>query len=172
MRVGLKADLLGPAGSLPSLVLASTLTPSIAHGHRTTRRAIAALVAVGAGTVLGIAAWLEPSGDGLGTHTQLGVPACGWVSGMGLPCPTCGMTTAFAHAADGNLLESLQCQPAGGILAIATAMALIGGLYVLFTAQTVAPLLRPVGRPAFWWGVGALILSAWLWKIAAFRSWI
>ena len=39
------------------------------------------------GGVLGFAAYLTPSAEGLGTHTQLGMPSCGWIHTMGIPCP-------------------------------------------------------------------------------------
>ncbi|HMN95511.1 MAG TPA: DUF2752 domain-containing protein [Phycisphaerales bacterium] len=141
------------------------------------RRSVAAVVAAASGALLGIAAWLTPSPEGIGTHRQLGVPECGWITGMGLPCPTCGMTTAFAHAADGDLLESFRCQPAGAVLAVVTAMVLLSSLLVAVTGRSIAPLLRLGGRPltttpAFWTSVGSLILFAWGWKIAMVRGWL
>ena len=47
--------------------------------------------------VLITAAFLTPSGEGHGTHTQLGLPPCGFLASTGLPCPGCGLTTSFAH---------------------------------------------------------------------------
>ena len=82
---------------------------------------VAAAVALAAAGPLVLAAWLEPAAAGLGTHEQLGLPACGWVAAAGIPCPSCGMTTAFAHAARGDLLGSFLVQPAGAILALAAA---------------------------------------------------
>ena len=43
------------------------------------------------------AALLTPSPTGHGTHTQLGLPPCGFLVFTGYPCPGCGLTTAFAH---------------------------------------------------------------------------
>ena len=60
---------------------------------------------------------------------------CGWITAMNLPCPTCGMTTAFAHAANGDMLASLGTQPLGFVLAIATAMSLLLGTYVAATGS-------------------------------------
>src|SRR5690606_33691507 len=64
-------------------------------------RIVACGVGAGCLGVLGLAPWLTPAAAGHGTHGQLGLPPCGWVLAMGRPCPSCGMTTAFAHAADG-----------------------------------------------------------------------
>lgn len=125
---------------------------------------------VGAGGLLGTAAWLEPDASGLGTHAQLGLPACGWIHAAGVPCPTCGMTTAFALAADGRLLAALACQPAGAVLALLTAAAGLLGAMVLFTGASLGPYARRFRSSSLWWGLGALILGGWLWKIAAFRS--
>ncbi|MEC9374691.1 MAG: hypothetical protein VYC34_12640, partial [Planctomycetota bacterium] len=69
----------------------------------TSERLLAALAAAAFIAVLIVAATLTPSPDGHGTHTRLGLTPCPWVLTLNKPCPTCGMTTAFAHAADGQL---------------------------------------------------------------------
>jgi hypothetical protein len=38
----------------------------------------------------------------------------------GLPCPTCGMTTAFSHAVRGQLIRAFWAQPSGLAMALAT----------------------------------------------------
>src|ERR1051325_190260 len=76
-------------------------------------RLLAALVGVGCLGVLLVAAKLDPSPAGHGTHTQFGLPACGWAVVLGHPCPTCGMTTAFAWAVRGRLVASFLAQPMG-----------------------------------------------------------
>lgn len=134
-------------------------------------RTLGAIVLGGSGTVLGIAAGLDPVDRGIGTHVQLGMPECGWIVAMDLPCPTCGMTTAFSFAADGNLLASATAQPLGAILAVGTAMAAVGGAWTLATGS------RAFGRLAsMWWTsrtgwiAGAAVLVAWAYKMAAHRG--
>ena len=68
------------------------------------QRALAGLISLAAIAVLGLAAWMSPEGAGHGTHEQIGLPVCAWAQYFDAPCMTCGMTTAFAHAADGDLL--------------------------------------------------------------------
>ena len=54
------------------------------------------VLALGLAGVLGTARLLEPDPRGFGTHTQLGLAPCAFARITGRPCPTCGMTTAFA----------------------------------------------------------------------------
>jgi len=41
---------------------------------------------------------------------------CGFQQTTGLPCPTCGMTTATLAFAQGRIFEAFYIQPAGGLL--------------------------------------------------------
>lgn len=134
------------------------------------RRLLALLPLAGASGLLGVAAWLQPASGGVGTHEQLALPPCGWVLAMDLPCPTCGMTTAFAHAADGHLLASFFTQPLGFVLALATAVTAILSLLVLVTG---APLARPIfglwGSRSGWWLAG-IVVAAWGYKILSYKE--
>ena len=86
-------------------------------------RCYAAVIAAMAWGILLVAFSLSASERGLGTHRQLGLPPCGFAVMTGFPCPTCGMTTAFAHMAHGRPLKAMRCQPAGGFLALGTLVA-------------------------------------------------
>lgn len=76
-------------------------------------RLLWAAVASGALGVLLTSRWLEPHPSGVGTHVALGLPPCSVLLTLGLPCPTCGLTTAFAHAARLELAKSLRAHPLG-----------------------------------------------------------
>ncbi|HWE35335.1 MAG TPA: DUF2752 domain-containing protein [Isosphaeraceae bacterium] len=67
--------------------------------------------------VLGVARRLEPDPRGYGTHRQLGLPPCAFLAMTGRPCPSCGMTTAFAWSSRGRFGRSWRANPAGAILA-------------------------------------------------------
>jgi hypothetical protein len=136
----------------------------------TGRRLTGAAVAVCAAAILGLAAWLEPSPTGLGTHSRLGMPPCGWIVMVDVPCPTCGMTTAFAHAAEGDFIAALWAQPMGAVLALAAAMALVVGAYTAATGSRVAVLLaRLWGRRAAW-TLGLGLGGAWVYKIIIYKG--
>lgn len=95
----------------------SSVPPRAPRGDRI-GSGIAALLCLG---LLSVAAWLSPSGDGHGTHEQLGLAPCTWVALFDKPCPTCGMTTSFAHTADASFLTAATTQPLGMLLAIGAA---------------------------------------------------
>jgi hypothetical protein len=61
---------------------------------------------------------LEPDPRGYGTHQRLGLPPCTFRALFGIPCPSCGMTTSFAHFAHGHLWQAFRANPGGGLLAI------------------------------------------------------
>lgn len=128
--------------------------------------------ALGAAGLLGIALMLKPDPAGHGTHEQLGLMRCSWIALFEFPCPTCGMTTAFAHAVHGDLAASFMAQPAGFLLAIATGAAGLAGLYVLLTGVSLGGMLgRLVGARLAWIAVAILILG-WAFKILSVKGFL
>lgn len=138
----------------------------------TANRAIAAAVLTASAGVLGLAMWLSPASDGLGTHRQLGLPACGFYAGSGLPCATCGMTTAFSHAVRGQVWMSFMIQPAGAALAVLTACALIVSLWALISGMSLTPIAQWIWSPRFVIAMSGLVVLAWGYKAAALTGWI
>ena len=120
--------------------------------------------------LLSVAAWLKPSASGVGTHTQLGLPPCGFETAFGLPCATCGMTTAFAHAADGHLLAAFLTQPAGAVLAVLTAVTCLLSANAVIRGVSLGSILRYLWRPGVAWAVVVLVMVSWLYKIASYRG--
>ena len=144
--------------------------PPVTASSTALRRLVGAGVAVGAASLLGVAAWLDPSPQGLGTHSQLSLPPCGWILTMDLPCPTCGMTTAFAYAADGNLVGSFLTQPMGAVLALTAAIALLVGTYTVATGSRVASLFGRLCNRRAAWLFGTAFIAAWVYKIIAYKE--
>lgn len=124
-------------------------------------------LAISLGLLL-VAASLSPDPSGTGTHQKLGLPPCGFQAATGLPCATCGMTTSFAHAANGRLDRSLAAQPAGATLALLTAMIAVTSAVTLITGASLEPLARRLLRPR--WlavGIGWILL---IWVVMVWRT--
>jgi len=124
-------------------------------------------LALGLSGLLGVAAMLHPQADGLGTHQQLGLPPCTVRVLFGRPCPSCGMTTSWAHLVRGNVSEALRANVGGTLLGV---LAMAGIPYLAGSAAR--------GR---WWGfeptaaiviyvstaVVSITLLQWGWRLAA-----
>lgn len=126
-----------------------------------------ALSAVAALTALfALARMLVPDPRGFGTHEQLGLSACLSMYLFGVPCPACGMTTAFALMARGRLVEGFAAQPAGALIFVVCGAAWFAGLGAAWTGRWVdyAP-SRAVTR-AMWAMVVTVFVGAWVYKIA------
>jgi len=118
--------------------------------------------------VLSLAAWLRPDSTGVGTHEQLKLEPCVWLSAVGHPCPTCGMTTAFAHAANGSLGSSFHSQPMGAALAIVTSVAFWVALHVAVAGSNAGRLTGSLfSTRGVVLGVAGL-LAAWVYKLVTF----
>ena len=129
------------------------------------QRLLAGAVAGAGLALLVVAQGLTPDASGLGTHHQLGLEACGFLKYTGLPCATCGMTTAVSHAAHGQLLAAAVAQPAGAAFALAVAAAVLVAGYAAVTGMATGPVLRWVWRPTTMWVVLGLGALAWGYKV-------
>ena len=76
------------------------------------------VAAAGLAGLLILARTLEPDPRGFGTHTQLGLRPCAFLTATGRLCPSCGMTTAYAWLARGQIGRSWKANPAGCIYAL------------------------------------------------------
>ncbi len=130
------------------------------------RRGWAAVVFCCCAVVLGLAVWLTPDPRGYGTHRQLGFGKCGMLVMTGLPCPTCGMTTAFAYTVRGRFGRAFLAQPAGFLLALATVLTGLGSAWVLVTGR-MPPVRVPYITPyRLFLVLMILLLGGWAFKIA------
>ncbi len=90
--------------------------PSRAKGRLLLDRLAYLAAAAGVALVLALARWLTPSPSGIGTHEQLGLPPCTFYLLTGHGCPGCGLTTAFAAMAHGDLSGAWRANPMGVFL--------------------------------------------------------
>ncbi len=133
--------------------------------HRLWSRLYALGLASAAISLLTVAALLHPEGHQFGTHQQLRIPACGFVTLTGLPCPTCGMTTAFAHTVRGHFLQAMHTQMAGFLLCLGVIGVAFLSVVGIITGRRPALnwyRLRP--ENLIWWAL-ALLVAAWALKI-------
>jgi hypothetical protein len=82
--------------------------------------------------LLTVALKLDPSPRHHGTHEQLGLPPCTFWELFGRPCPTCGMTTAWAHLVRGQWIAACRANVGGtllGLLAIVAVPWLLGSAW-------------------------------------------
>lgn len=129
-------------------------------------RLIAAAALLPCVAVLLVAASLTPDPAGTGTHRQLGLPPCGMLAATGLPCATCGMTTAFSYTAHGELWSALVTQPAGATLAVLTAMAIPTLGYAVVTGAALGPLARALLRPRTALLLAVLVMAGWAYTLS------
>lgn len=133
-------------------------------------RLLAGGLAVLSLAILVTGAMLVPAAEGHGTHRQLGLLACAWPQTMGIPCPTCGMTTAVSMAARGDLLGAAAAQPFGALVALACAVTVWLGGWVALTGSQVHRLFGGLLRPRMVWVAVGLLAAAWGYKITVWPT--
>jgi len=136
--------------------------PRASAGQRA-GQAVTLVVLVG---LIGLGQYLTPSPTGAGTHCQLGLPPCGMLETTGLPCPTCGVTTAFSLAAHGRLAEALATQPFGLAIFLLVAGGALGLAAALATGRSILPLLTPWTLTTTGLALMLLLLGSWAYKLA------
>ncbi|MDP7637353.1 MAG: DUF2752 domain-containing protein [Phycisphaerae bacterium] len=144
------------------------ITPS-----RTSRCVPAALAVRGRGLLVALPCWavlltawsLTPRPAGFGTAEQLGLPACSWMTEKGIPCPTCGLTTSLAAAAQADFVAAARAHAFGVVLFFGlVALALTGTGQALTGRNWLARI-----RFRLWWVVVAVVglLGGWTVNLAA-----
>ena len=121
------------------------------------------------GVILIVARLLQPSSRGVGTHEQLGLPPCAFLHLTGIPCPSCGLTTSFAHAARLDFYEAFIVQPFGLILFCLTALSVPLSFYLIYSRVPWAKLICSAKSNLALYALIALYLLSWLYKIVAMK---
>jgi hypothetical protein len=112
-----------------------------------------------------VGASLRPAAGGMGTHRQLGLPPCGWIVAFNRPCPTCGMTTAFSAASQGDLVTAFRAQPFGALLALAVATGVWVCGYAAVTGSALPAVYAFLLRPRWVWVMFGMLLISWVYKL-------
>lgn len=118
-------------------------------------------------SVLVLAAWLEPDARGYGTHTQLGLPPCGFLTWTGAPCPGCGLTTAFAHAMRGHWALALNANPLGLALFVVACCGVVLGLAAALRGWSVDSVIRRLALHRLALALAGCAAILWVVRVAA-----
>ena len=121
------------------------------------------------GVVLTIARVVSPSPNGFGTHQQLGLPPCFFHKLTGIPCPTCGMTTSFAHTVRLHFYEAFITQPFGMLACVLMALLIPLSFVLMQRRVSWMKLMTARGSDAEMYALLALFLAGWVYKIWAMR---
>lgn len=131
-------------------------------------RALAAAVA-GAAVVCFAALWsVDPDPRGYDTHVQLGMTPCGWPKVYGIPCPTCGATTAAALVVHGRLFAAVATQPFGAAVAASGLVLGVLALYCLVRSRSFLDVWLQLPRHRLLLAGIALLFLAWGYKAMVF----
>jgi hypothetical protein len=123
-----------------------------------------AVIALGSLTLM-VARMLKPAAAGLGTHEQLGLPACIFHRLTGIPCPSCGLTTSFSHFAHFEFAASFLTQPFGFVLCAATAFSIPFFLIMVGRRVRWESLISSRSSRVLTYAGLAMMLGGWIYKI-------
>ncbi|MFN0086379.1 MAG: DUF2752 domain-containing protein [Blastocatellia bacterium] len=128
------------------------------------------LAALGLSTsVLLVARSLRPSPLGVGTHQQMGLPACPFLYLTGFPCPSCGLTTSFAHAAHLEFYAALLTQPIGLLTFLLTVASIPMLMFLLARRVRWDDLIHSRAAARLMRVMIALYALGWIYKIIAMK---
>lgn len=107
---------------------------------------------------------VTPDARGHGTHVQLGLGDCSFPSTYGIPCPTCGATTAACHLVHGEPLAAIATHPFGAAIALAGLIAGAAGAYCLLRGRSFLDLFMQLPRGKLLLAAVVLLLASWGYK--------
>jgi hypothetical protein len=119
-------------------------------------------VMVVAVAVLVVARLLTPASDGYGTHRFLMMPPCLFRAATHLPCPLCGLTTAFVRMAHGDAVGAFEAHLLGPGLFAATVLVAVSSLLAIVSSWVVPQRILAAlysSQLAYWLLV--MVLIAW-----------
>ncbi len=111
-----------------------------APDHRRAGDRFEAFIVVFMAAIILVVAWLlSPDPDGYGTHRKLLIIPCIFRTITGLPCPFCGMTTAFAFMARLEVAQAFGAHVLGPAAYLLTWAAGLRGAYSLTRGLPLVP---------------------------------
>ncbi len=98
-------------------------------------RCLSLLIGVVVLGLLVTARCLEPAASGVGTHQQLGLPACSSIVLFNVNCPACGMTTSWAWLTRAEWGQAIKANAGGSLLALIAMAYLPASCYLFFVGR-------------------------------------
>ncbi|MGB8332752.1 MAG: DUF2752 domain-containing protein [Polyangiales bacterium] len=117
--------------------------------------------------VLTAAAAVVPDPRGYGTHTQLGLPPCGFLLLTGFPCPGCGLTTAFAYGIRGQWLLAASANPLGLAMFLVVCLCVPLGATAALRGWTVDAVIQRFSLNGWALALGGCATVVWIVRFAA-----
>jgi hypothetical protein len=131
---------------------------------RTDKSVAVALLAI-ACSVLAVAGWLKPSASGYGTHTQLGLPPCGFLLVTHLPCPSCGLTTCFAYAIRFQFFQAFLANPFGLLAFLGTVSLIPTTIFLLWRHISFRRITESAHFTKAVYAATACYFTSWVFKL-------
>ncbi len=116
--------------------------------------------------VVATAALLTPNPEGHGTHTQLGLPPCGFYVFTGVPCPGCGLTTCFAYMVRLDVIGAATANPFGIMLFLTTVAVIPVSIVGLVRGLPVIETLDRLHADKWAILLAACSLTVWIVRVA------
>ncbi len=123
-------------------------------------------IVAGSIAVLAVALAIEPDVRGYGTHTQLGLPPCGFLLLTGSPCPGCGLTTAFAHGIRGHWSMAASANPLGLALFFVVSACIPLGLAAALRSWSIGEVVDRFGLNRWALAVAGCAIVVWAVRFA------
>ena len=124
-----------------------------------------AILFAGPLAVLITAAMLTPSSAGHGTHTQLGLPPCGFLVYTGYPCPGCGLTTSFSNMIRFQVGGAFHANPFGILLFLCTAAMVPLSLFGMVRRTPVVDTLDRLHAEKIAIGLSIVSITVWVIRV-------
>jgi len=144
-----------------------TKTPDSASSAPLLQRLLWWSIVVGCALVLATAASVEPDARGYGTHTQLGLPPCGFLLLTGFPCPGCGLTTAFAYGIRGHWVLAARANPLGLVLFLVVCACVPLGVIAALRGWSVDAVIERWALDRWALALAGCAIVVWVMRLAA-----
>ncbi len=144
-----------------------TTPPDSTSPARLSQRLLWCSIVGGCLLVLAAAAAIEPDARGYGTHTQLGLPPCGFMLLTGSPCPGCGLTTAFAHGIRGHWSLAASANPLGLALFLVVCFCIPLGITAALRGWSLDAVIERFGLNRWGLALAGGAVALWVVRLAS-----